>query len=88
MSIAHRGTGIGLTACMVFAREVKISIINGALVIYGGGLTYLYAPYMAPQLVEFAHSLEISAPVFFAAKAVVAWPFVFHTCTGIRHLVC
>lgn len=39
-----------------------------------------------PTLVEFIHSNLPSAAIV-SAKALVAYPFFYHLCNGVRHLV-
>ncbi|KZT53255.1 cytochrome b560 subunit of succinate dehydrogenase, partial [Calocera cornea HHB12733] len=72
-SIAHRGTGIGLSVALyTFAIGYLASPVIGI-------------PLDSATLVEFVHSL----PEWFkfSAKAIFAYPFMFHCFNGVRHLV-
>lgn len=37
--------------------------------------------------VEFVHNLQLPSAAIMSAKALVAYPFFYHLCNGIRHLV-
>ncbi|KAI9102737.1 hypothetical protein DFS34DRAFT_408405 [Phlyctochytrium arcticum] len=51
---------------------------------YFGAIWYAVAPYSSAEVVSLVHSLPPS--VLFAGKFIIAWPLVYHTLTGIRHL--
>lgn len=40
-----------------------------------------------PTLVEFINGLNAPSACLVTAKALVAFPFFYHFCNGIRHLV-
>lgn len=40
-----------------------------------------------PTLVEFINGLHLPSVAIVSAKALVAYPFFYHLCNGIRHLV-
>lgn len=40
-----------------------------------------------PTFVQFVHGLELSSATIMSVKGLVAYPFFYHLCNGIRHLV-
>ncbi|TPX63232.1 hypothetical protein SpCBS45565_g06770 [Spizellomyces sp. 'palustris'] len=56
----------------------------GAL-FYLGGIWYAVSPYSSAEVVNLVHSLPPS--VVFAGKFTLALPIVYHSLTGVRHLV-
>nr|CAB3265921.1 succinate dehydrogenase cytochrome b560 subunit, mitochondrial-like [Phallusia mammillata] len=73
LSITHRGTGIWMaTATSCFA------------------FATLLRPETVDSMLAFASSLHgsmLGSAVLFEAKMAIAWPFMFHACNGLRHLI-
>jgi len=72
LSIVHRATGVGLSVGL-----------------YGFLLGYLAAPVIgipldSTHIIEYAHSLP--EWVQYTSKAIIAFPFAFHSLNGLRHL--
>ena len=62
----------------------RVSGVMLTVGMYGGGLVALSGTCDLPSLV---HSFQQSAPALVpVAKALVAWPLVYHTLAGVRHL--
>ncbi|XP_022163683.1 succinate dehydrogenase cytochrome b560 subunit, mitochondrial-like [Myzus persicae] len=40
-----------------------------------------------PSFVQFVHGLELPSAAIVSAKGLVAFPFFYHFCNGVRHLV-
>jgi len=40
-----------------------------------------------PTFVQFVHGLELPSAAIMSAKGLVAYPFFYHLCNGVRHLV-
>lgn len=87
VSITTRFTGIGLSAgvavtgigCLLGDPAQLPHLIDGFKVVWAH-----------TRAVQFAHASrsQTGAPVLVpVAKALVAFPFVFHTASGIRHLI-
>jgi len=51
----------------------------------GLGALFLFTD--VPTMVEFINSLSIPTACLISAKALVAYPFFYHFCNGIRHLI-
>ncbi|XP_025404996.1 uncharacterized protein LOC112679416 [Sipha flava] len=51
------------------------------------GLGALFIFTDVSTFVEFVHSLQLPSAAIMSAKALVAYPFFYHLCNGIRHLI-
>ncbi|XP_060872221.1 succinate dehydrogenase cytochrome b560 subunit, mitochondrial-like [Metopolophium dirhodum] len=51
------------------------------------GLGALFIFTDLPTFVQFVHGLELPSAAIMSAKGLVAYPFFYHLCNGIRHLV-
>ncbi|KAL5233852.1 hypothetical protein ACI65C_001262 [Semiaphis heraclei] len=51
------------------------------------GIAVLFFFTDLPTFVQFVHGLELSSATIMSAKGVVAYPFFYHLCNGVRHLV-
>lgn len=50
------------------------------------GLSALVLPQPLSHYVEAIQGLELGTPLLVAAKVVLAFPFAYHICNGVRHL--
>jgi succinate dehydrogenase (ubiquinone) cytochrome b560 subunit len=57
---------------------------GAALPLYAGAITYLMQPHSIDQIIA---SVNIPLPALYTAKFILAWPFVFHSLNGLRHLI-
>jgi len=46
----------------------------------------LVAPEHAPYYLDAIKSWGIPSPILFTLKGLLVWPFMYHTCNGVRHL--
>eukprot|EP00112_Aurelia_sp_Birch-Aquarium-sp1_P013713 Seg2923.4 transcript_id=Seg2923.4/GoldUCD/mRNA.D3Y31 product="Succinate dehydrogenase cytochrome b560 subunit mitochondrial" protein_id=Seg2923.4/GoldUCD/D3Y31 len=46
----------------------------------------LIAPEHAPYYLDIIKSWGIPTPITFTLKGLLVWPFMYHTCNGLRHL--
>ncbi|XP_065055857.1 succinate dehydrogenase cytochrome b560 subunit, mitochondrial-like [Rhopilema esculentum] len=46
----------------------------------------LVAPEHAPYYLDIIKSWNIPTPILFTLKGLLVWPFIYHSCNGIRHL--
>ncbi|XP_046852815.1 succinate dehydrogenase cytochrome b560 subunit, mitochondrial-like [Xenia sp. Carnegie-2017] len=60
-------------------------IQSGALSLAAIGL--MFAPENFEYYINYLHALELPYAVWMSAKMLLAWPFIYHFCNGIRHLV-
>lgn len=58
------------------------------LVLSLAAIGVMLAPESFEYYVNYIHSLELPRALLVFAKALFAWPFMYHLCNGIRHLVC
>lgn len=69
------------------SRTECISNVFGFPGVYGLGFYGLAKSGNYPQLMDSLQSLHMSAATVWVAKYIVAWPLVYHTLNGVRHLV-
>merc|ERR1712106_810135 len=60
---------------------VALSVIMSAF-----SIGMLALPNSYPYYLALIQSLQFGAPLIFLAKFSLAFPFMFHTCNGVRHL--
>merc|ERR1712142_369949 len=60
---------------------VALSVLMSAF-----SIGMLCLPNSYPYYLAYIQSLQFGTPLIFMAKMALAWPFMFHTCNGIRHL--
>ncbi|KNC72956.1 hypothetical protein SARC_14484 [Sphaeroforma arctica JP610] len=56
-----------------------------AMATFGIGTMVAGKPFA--EILEDIKKLEIPPACFYATKFVLAWPFVYHTVNGVRHMV-
>ena len=69
--------------CNLFALSFEISFP----VTVGIAGFALVAPEHAPYYLDAIKSWGIPSPILFTFKGLLVWPFIYHTCNGVRHLV-
>lgn len=47
----------------------------------------MFAPENFEYYINYLKALELPYVVWMSAKMLLAWPFIYHFCNGIRHLV-
>jgi len=70
MSLAHRTTGIIMTSGLYGFAIATMMLPNGSI----------------PQYLNALQHAHLSPGLIFAAKFAIAFPLMFHLCSGIRHL--
>ena len=89
LSITHRGTGLAQSGLMYgFALGVAVSSRNSTRPKVDVNNTLSLFQVIPGTFPMFMDSLVITHPhIITTAKFVIAWPFAFHLCNGLRHLV-
>ncbi|VVC28122.1 Hypothetical protein CINCED_3A023970 [Cinara cedri] len=54
---------------------------------FTAGLGALFLFTDLPTFVEYVNSLQLPSAAIMTTKGLVAFPFIYHLCNGIRHLV-
>jgi len=72
---------------MVMSLAHRISGAAVGVVFYAGGIALAVAPDTIPVYMEALKSLELGPAVMFPVKFIIAFPVMYHTMTGIRHMV-
>ena len=55
--------------------------------LYAISVGVVVAPGDFPSYLEAVKNLQLATPILFTAKALMAFPLVYHYCNGLRHLV-
>jgi len=76
-----------------FEHQMSMSLahrVSGAavgVVLYAGGIALALAPDSIPVYMEALKSLQLGPALMFPVKFIIVFPVIFHTITGIRHLL-
>jgi len=54
--------------------------------LYAISVGVVVAPGDFPSYLEAVKNLQLATPILFTAKALMAFPLVYHYCNGLRHL--
>lgn len=54
--------------------------------LYGFGIGTVVLPGSFPHYLEMIQALHFGGAIILSVKFILAWPFMFHLCNGVRHL--
>lgn len=64
-----------------------MKFIWNTVVVSLAAIGVMCAPENLEYYVNYIHSLELPRALLVFGKMLFAWPFMYHLCNGIRHLV-
>lgn len=74
-----------ITMIMSISHRTTGLIMTGGLYSFAIGMMAL--PGSFPYYLSLIQAMHLGAPLIYAAKFLIAFPLMFHSCAGIRHLV-
>ena len=81
-------SGYEIYLCLIPLEGTKLSQFPFFLTVSTGIAGFaLIAPEHAPYYLDIIKSWGIPTPITFTLKGLLVWPFMYHTCNGVRHLV-
>lgn len=51
------------------------------------GVGAIVSPQPLTDYIDMIQALDVPSPVLLSVKAVLAYPFAYHACNGVRHLL-